>query len=74
MKNEYEQLCESVATTLKQTKTLRYPKQIRLSKEFMRALRREIATHKDFLDESDRPIRDMPEKFLKALRFELSEL
>lgn len=74
MKNEFEQLCESLSTTLKQTKILRYPRQIKLSEEFMKALRKEVSIHKGFLDESKQPIKDLPEKFLKALRFELMEL
>ena len=74
MKNEFEELCESINTTLKQTKILRYPKQIQFSEEFSRALSREVARHLDIIDESQQPIRDLPEKFLKALKFELIEL
>ncbi len=74
MINEFEKLCESLATTLKQTKILRYPRQIQLSKEFMESLAKEVAKHMKVLDESSEPIRDLPEKFLKALRFELKEL
>lgn len=74
MINEFEQLCESLATTLKQTKILRYPRQIQLSKEFLEALNKEVNRHMKIIDESQQPIRDLPEKFLKALRFELKEL
>lgn len=74
MKNEFEVLCESVNTTLKQTKIFRYPKQIRFSEEFTKALCKEVSRHMSVLDESQQPIRDLPEKFLKALKFELTEL
>jgi hypothetical protein len=74
MKNEFEQLCESLITTLRQTTLLRYPRQIQLSEEFRNALTREINRHMQILDESQQPIRDLPEKFLKALKFELTEL
>ena len=74
MKNDFEQICEAVSTTLKQTKVLRYPRQIQLSKEFMSALAEEVKRHMKVLDESNEPIRDLPEKFLKALKFELVEL
>lgn len=74
MKNEFETLCESISTTLKQTKILRYPKQIQFSEEFTKALTREVARHMQIIDESQQPIRELSEKFLKALRFELTEL
>lgn len=74
MINNFSHLCEAVSTTLKQTKILRYPKQIQLSEEFMKALSKEVAKHVKILDESQSPIKDFPEKFLKALRFELVEL
>ena len=74
MKNEYEKLCESVNNTLRQTKILRYPRQIQFSEEFTRALAKEVSRHMQSIDEANQPIRDLPEKFLKALRFELVEL
>ncbi len=74
MKNEFEELYESISSTLKQTQVLRYPKQIQFSEEFTRALSKEVARHMSIIDESQQPIRDLPEKFLKALKFELTEL
>jgi len=74
MKNGFETLYESINTTLKQTKVLRYPKQIQFSEDFTKALAKEVARHMQILDESKQPIRDLPEKFLKALKFELVEL
>ena len=74
MKNDFETMCESLNTTLRQTKILRYPKQIQFSEEFTRALTKEVTRHLQIIDESKQPIRDLPEKFLKALKFELVEL
>jgi len=74
MKTEFETLCESINSTLKQTQILRYPRQIQFSEEFTRALSKEVARHMSIIDESQQPIRDLPEKFLKALKFELTEL
>ncbi|MFA5754475.1 MAG: hypothetical protein WC905_03940 [Patescibacteria group bacterium] len=74
MKNEFIELCESINTTLKFTKIYRYPRQIQFSEEFTRALSKEVSRHMQILDETQQPIRDLPEKFLKALKFELTEL
>ncbi len=74
MKADFETLCESISNTLKQTQVLRYPRQIQFSEEFTAALTKEVARHMSILDESQQPIRDLPEKFLKALKFELTEL
>ena len=73
MNNKFKELYESI-NTIKLTKILRYPKQIQLSEEFKNALTKEISRHKQILDESNQPIKDLPEKFLKALKFELTEL
>lgn len=72
--NNFEKLYESVSTTLIHTKVLRYPKQILLSDDFKKALRKEMMQHMSILDESSQPIRDLPEKFLKALQFELTAI
>ena len=74
MKNEFGTLLESLNLTLRQTKILRYPRQIQFSEDFSKALSKEVARHMQILDESKQPIRDLPEKFLKALKFELTEL
>ena len=71
---KFEKLYESINTTLKQTKILRYPKQIKFSEKFTRALAEEVARHMQVIDESNMNIRDLPEKFLKALKFELIEI
>ncbi|MDD4109967.1 MAG: hypothetical protein PHS54_00275 [Clostridia bacterium] len=74
MNNNFETICESVNTTLKLTKIFRYPRQIQFSEEFTKALTKEVSRHMQILDESNQPIKDLPEKFLKALKFELIEL
>lgn len=74
MKNKFVELYESINTTLRQTKILRYPKQIQFSEEFTKALTKEVSRHMQIIDEAKQPIRDLPEKFLKALKFELVEL
>lgn len=64
-------LCESLLT-IKQTKTIRYPKQIQLSEEFISALKKEIKKF-DTISESKEPVRDFENKFLKALSFYIKE-
>jgi len=74
MKNDFEKLYEAANITLRQTKVMRYPRQIQLSEEFMTALKKEVDKHTEVIDESQAPIRNFPDKFLKALKFELSEI
>ena len=71
MKNEFKALVESF-TTMVTTQRLRYPRQIEFSGEFKEALKKEILKHKS-LTESNEPINNFEEKFLKAIRFELFE-
>jgi hypothetical protein len=68
---KFSMLCESLLT-LKQTKTIRYPKQITLSEEFISALKKEIRRF-DAISESKEPVRDFENKFLKALTFHIKE-
>jgi hypothetical protein len=74
MKHDFEKLYEAANNTLKTTKVMRYPRQIQLSEEFMEALNKEVSRHVDVIDEAQGPIRHFPDKFLKALKFELSEI
>lgn len=74
MKNDFQHIFEAVNNTLKQTKIIRYPKQIKLSEEFIKALEEEVTKHLNVLDESQGIIRNFPEKFLKALKFEIKEI
>lgn len=74
MNDNFQQLYEAVNNTLKQTKVIRYPKQIKLSEEFIKALEEEVSKHLNVLDESQGIIRNFPEKFLKALKFEIKEI
>ncbi len=72
--DNFNTICESALTTIKQTKIMRYPKQIQLSDKFIRALRNEVERCMQIIDDSQQPIRDLQEKFLKALRFEITEI
>ena len=51
-----------------------YQIKIQFSEDFAKALAKEVSRHMQILDESKQPIKDLPEKFLKALKFELVEL
>jgi len=68
----YEKMCESILT-LKTTYVSRYPKQIQLSEEFQQALRCEIDRFMIIDEDKKEPIRNFEEKFLKALKFEITE-
>ena len=70
--SEFEQLCESMGV-IKTVKRERYPREIRLSEEFLEALKKEFYNHK-LEEDSEKPVRDYPQKFSKALRFEISHL
>jgi hypothetical protein len=70
--SKFEQLCESYGV-LETTKRMRYPRQVRFSEDFLKALESEFTKHT--LDEkSGAPINNKPEKFLKALKFHLHDL
>lgn len=69
---KFEQLLESL-DTIKQIKFIRYPKQIRLSEEFKQALTRELNRQQNLIKESNEPVNNFDEKFLKALKFFLHE-
>ena len=68
----FNQLVESVSTVLI-TQRLRYPRQITLSEEFKTSLKKELARHEGMIKESNQPILNFSDKFLKALRLELYE-
>lgn len=71
--NKFKLLCESLAT-LKTTKILRYPKQIHLSEEFLKSLKKEIQRFQTLDESSEQPIRNFNEKFLKALHMQLHNM
>jgi len=71
---KFRELCEALEiTTMVQTKRLRYPKQIKLSEEFLNSLKREIVKHQTIDESKELPIMNFKEKFLKAITFHLAE-
>jgi hypothetical protein len=70
--SEFDELCESIGI-IKTVKLERYPREIHLSEEFLEALKKEFYNHK-LEEDSEKPIRNYPAKFAKALRFEISHL
>lgn len=69
---EFEKLCEGFGV-IKTVKRERYPREIRLSEEFLDALKKEFFNGK-LEEDSENPVRNRAEKFVKALRFEISHL
>lgn len=70
--SEFDQLCESMGI-LKKTTRERYPREIKLSEEFLEALKKEYYNHK-LEEDASKPVRNRPAKFGKALRFHISHL
>ena len=70
---KYTKLCESL-TQMKTTKITRYPKQIKLSEAFLAALQKEVENHRVIDESKEIPIRNVKEKFSKALQFHLKEI
>ena len=64
----FEKLCENFGVH-KQVKREYYPKQIRLSSEFLTALEEEF--NNQIVNEDNTPIRNRRQKFVKALNFHL---
>ena len=69
---EFEELCEKFGI-MQTTKRMMYPRQIKLSEEFLRALKDEYYRQK-LEEDVEAPVKNRPEKFLKALRFQIKEL
>jgi hypothetical protein len=72
MTQQFNELCEESTMSLTTKKTIRYPKQIQLSEEFLSAFKSEVERF-NILDESTDPIHNFSAKFLKALQIELVE-
>jgi|GEM_PF-694646 len=70
--NKFEQVCESFGI-IKTVKREIYPREIRLSEEFLSALKKEFYHHK-LEEDTTKPVKNYPEKFAKALRFQISHL
>jgi len=73
VKKTFEQIVAEQFSTIQKTTRLRYPRQIQFSEEFMAAIEKEYYTQ--VLKESpEAPIRNRPEKFMKALKFVVTDL
>jgi hypothetical protein len=72
MMSEFEELCESFGV-LQKTKRERYPREIIMSEEFKEALKKEYYNHK-LEEDNTKPVRNRPEKFVKALKFHIAHL
>ena len=70
--NEFDDICESFGIMKKITKE-RYPREIHLSEEFLESLKKEYYNLK-LEEDSTRPVRNRPIKFVKALRFHIAHL
>ena len=68
---KFDKLCENY-TIYKQVKREFYPKQIKFTPDFLKALRGEYG--KQQVDENNTPINNKRVKFLKALNFYLRDL
>jgi 16S rRNA G1207 methylase RsmC len=60
--------------SIKQTKIMRYPKQISLSREFLEALKKEVEGNLIIDESKEEPIKNFREKFIKALHFHITDL
>ena len=70
--NRFEELCETFGV-MKQVKRERYPREINLSEEFLAALKKEYYDLK-LSEDNEKPVRNRPEKFNKAIRFHINHL
>lgn len=70
--SEFDELCEGFGV-IKKTTRERYPREIKLSEEFLESLKKEYYDHK-LEEDSSKPVRNRPQKFAKALRFHISHL
>ena len=70
--SEFDELCENMGIMKKITRE-RYPREIKLSEAFLEALKKEYYDHK-LEEDNERPVRNRPEKFAKALRFQITHL
>ena len=70
---KFDRICESLSV-ITQTKRFRYPKQIKLSEEFINSLSREIKRFTTIDESKELPVLNLEEKLLKAFRFHIKEL
>jgi len=70
--SEFDELCEGFGI-MKKTTRERYPREIKISEEFLEALKKEYYQHK-LEEDNTKPVRNRAQKFVKALRFHVSHL
>lgn len=72
MDNKFNEICEAFGV-IQTTKKMLYPRQIKLSEEFLQALKNEY--YRLTLEEdAERPVTNRPQKFVKALQFHVADL
>lgn len=69
---EFEELCESLGV-IKKTTRIMYPRQIKMSEEFLEALKAEYYRQK-LEEDITGEIKNRPDKFVKALGFHVQKL
>ena len=73
MNSKFESLVSEQMSSITKTKTMRFPRQIKFSEEFMESIAKEY--YSQVLSESpEAPVRNRPLKFIKALEFVVADL
>jgi hypothetical protein len=73
MNSKFEQLISEQMSSITKTKTMRFPRQIQFSEEFMQAIEKEYYTQ--VISESpEAPVHNRPQKFIKALEFVVADI
>ncbi len=73
MKSKFENIVNEQLTTINKTITMRYPRQIQFSEDFIRSIKQEY--YGQVLKESpDTQVKNRPDKFLKALKFVVEDI
>lgn len=71
--SKFEQIVNEQLTTINKTVSMRYPRQIKFSEDFLEAIKREY--YGQIIKESpDNQVKNRPDKFLKALRFVVEDI
>ena len=71
--SKFESIVEEQLSTIKRTQTMRFPRQINFSEEFLESIEKEYYTQ--IISESpEAPVKNRPKKFIKALEFVVADL
>ena len=70
--SKFDELAESFGVIKKTTRQL-YPRQIKMSPEFLDALKEEYY-RLTIEEDAEKPIKNKPQKFIKALQFHVADL